>query len=256
MLIDTNTYIGHWAFRPLPWHNADDLLRAMDSYGIERAFVSSASAILYRNSQAGNEELFAQVRGHTDRLVPFAVINPTYADWEQDLAICHEEFGCRGLRLYPNYHRYKLTDANGRALIEQATARKMILSVPLRVEDYRQRSWLLDVPDVTAAEVAEAAKAHPESRWLPVNGLGYTRTAFGQKDGLKADYALEISRLTVFVGAELPTLIEAIGPEHLAFGSGMPFTVPEVPLLKLEVLDVPEEVKEAIRWKNALRLLE
>ncbi len=70
MLIDTNTYLGHWAFRPLPWHTAEDLLRAMDAHEIDQAFVSSASAILYRNSQAGNEELFSQVRAHLGSLDP------------------------------------------------------------------------------------------------------------------------------------------------------------------------------------------
>ncbi|NLC56458.1 MAG: amidohydrolase family protein [Armatimonadetes bacterium] len=255
MLIDTNTYIGHWAFRPLPWHTADDLLRAMDAHGIDRAFVSSASAILYRNTQAGNEELFAQVRGHADRLVPFAVINPTYAAWEEDLRVCQEEFGVRGLRLYPRYHRYSLNDAAGQALIQAATARGLILSVPLRVEDYRQRSWLLDIPDVPAAEVAEAARAHPEARFLPVNGLGYLGTAFGQPGAVRGDYGLEISRLSAVLQEEITQLIEAVGPEHLVFGSGMPFTVPEVPLLKLKVLQAPEEVKEAIRWRNAARLL-
>jgi len=132
----------------------------------------------------------------------------------------------------------------------------MIISVPLRVEDYRQRSWLLDIPDVTAAEVAVAAKTHPEARFLPVNGLGYPGTAFGRRGALQNDYALEISRLRSFVPTEeLPTLIAEAGPERLAFGSGMPFTAPEVSLLKLEVLDAPEDVKEAIRWGNAARLL-
>ncbi|MDH7571289.1 MAG: amidohydrolase family protein [Armatimonadota bacterium] len=255
MLIDVNCYIGHWAFRPFPWYTAADLLRAMDAHGIDQAFVSSASAILYRDSQAGNEELYAAVRAHTDRLIPFAVINPTYSDWRHDLAVCHEEFGARGVRLYPKYHRYTLTDSNGDALIRAATERGMVISIPGRVEDYRQRSWLLDVADVSAAEMAEVAKRHPRARFLPVNGIGFTNTAFGAAGALECDYAIEISRLSAFVSEEIQTLISRVGPERLAFGSGMPFTVPEVPLLKLEVLDVSEEVKEAIRWKNAARLI-
>jgi predicted TIM-barrel fold metal-dependent hydrolase len=255
MLIDTNTYLGHWAFRPLPWHDADSLLRAMDAHGIDKAFVSSASAILYRNPQAGNEELFAQVDAHPDRLVPFAVINPTYADWQHDLAVCCEEHGIRGLRLYPKYHRYALADPNGKALIDEAAARGLVISVPLRVEDYRQRSWLLDIPDMPASEVAEAARAHPEAKFLPVNGLGYLGTAFGKPGEVRGDYGLEISRLSAVVQEELQKLIAAVGAEHLVFGSGMPFTVPEVPLLKLEVLDAAEEVREAIRWRNAARLV-
>ena len=245
MLIDTNTYLGHWAFRPLPWHNADDLLRAMDRYDIAQAWVSSASAILYRNPQAGNQGHAAQVRPQPARWGP----------WEHDLAVCHEEFGARGLRLYPRYHRYALNDANGRALIRAATERKMVLSVPLRVEDYRQRSWLIDAPDVPAAEVAEAALANPDARFLPVQGVGYLGTALGRSGEVQADYALEVSRLAAFVSDDLQRLIAAVGAGRLVFGSGMPFTVPDVPLLKLEMLDLPAEEMEGIRWRNAARLL-
>ena len=59
------------------------------------------ASILYRNAQAGNEELHAEVRQHRDRLVPFAVINPMYADWEHDLAVCQEEFGWSGRTALP-----------------------------------------------------------------------------------------------------------------------------------------------------------
>jgi len=255
VLIDTNTYIGHWAFRRLAWHHADDLLRAMDRYGIDQAWVSSASAILYRNSQAGNEELNEQVRLHRDRLVPFAVINPTYADWEHDLAVCQEEFGCRGVRLYPRYRRYNLLDAQGKELVAAATARNLVISIPLRVEDERQRSWLLDIPPLTAQEMAEVVQTYPGGRFHLVNGVSYTNTALGKPGGVAADFRLEISRLTVFISEEIPKLLAQVGPTCLVFGTGMPFTAPEVPLYKLEVLDAPADVLEAIRWRNALRLL-
>ena len=256
MLIDTHVYVGHWGFRPLPWRGADGLLRAMDAHGIEQAWVSSASAILYRNSHAGNEELHAEARGHGDRLVPFAVINPTYADWEHDLAVCHEEFGCRGVRLYPPYHRYTLGDSACHDLVAAAIARNLVISVPHWVEDDRERSWLLAQPGVTpVADMAALAQAHPDGRFVFHYGLGYTQTALGQRGAIRAGYGLDIARLPVFVKEELPTLIAEIGPEHLVFGSGMPLTPADVPLFKLEVLDAPAAVKEQIRWQNARRLL-
>ena len=70
-----------------------------------------------------------------------------------------------------------------------------------------------------------------------------------------ANYWIEISRLSAVLANEIGQLIKCIGYEHIVFGTGMPFTYPDPALLKLEVLDAPEEVKEAIRWKNAASIL-
>jgi hypothetical protein len=256
VLIDTHAYIGHWGFRPLPWRTAEGLLREMDRHGIDQAWVASISSVLYRNAHAGNEELHAEVEKHRDRLVPFAVINPTYADWEHDLAVCHEEFGCRGVRLFPPFHRYALADTACHELVEAATARNLVISVPHWVEDDRERSWLITQPGtVPVADMAALAQAFPNGRFVFHYGLGFTETTLGQRETVHADFGLDISRLPVFVKEELPTLIASIGAEHLVFGSGIPLTPADVPLYKLEVLDVPQEVKELIRWRNAQRLL-
>ena len=95
MLIDMNAYLGHWPFRKLRHNTAPELVALMDDRGIDLACVSSASAIFYKNSQAGNEDLAAEVADYPGRLIPFAVINPTSADWEHDLSVCAEEFGVK-----------------------------------------------------------------------------------------------------------------------------------------------------------------
>ena len=87
-------------------------------------------------------------------LIPFGVINPAYAGWEDDLRICREEFGMRGVRLYPKWHNYALSDTRCLELVHAATERGMIVSIPIRVEDPRERSWLVDVPDLALDELA------------------------------------------------------------------------------------------------------
>ena len=153
MTIDTNAYLGHFAFRQLANNTANSLLRLMDLYGIEKAMVSSASAITYRNTQSANIEMNAEISNHRDRLIPFAVINPFYAGWQDDLKMCHEQFGVRGLRLYPKWHNYALSDDALLDLIHMATELNMLVSIPIRVEDCRQRSWLVDVPDIPLGEL-------------------------------------------------------------------------------------------------------
>ena len=76
MIIDVNASLGSFAFRRLRHNTSDGLLHLMDSRKIDKAIVASASAITYRNPQAGNEEAHDETRRHRDRLVPFGVINP------------------------------------------------------------------------------------------------------------------------------------------------------------------------------------
>src|SRR5262249_14357891 len=157
----------------------------------DRAVVSSASAITYRNAQAGNEDLAAEVKPHGDRFLPFAVLNPAYAGWHDDLKICHEEFGMKGIRLYPKWHSYTLSSAACFALVPPAADRHMVVSIPIRVEDARQRSWLVDVPDVPLDELVALVKAVPGARFHLLNGLGYLGSPLGRRDnGLPANYCI------------------------------------------------------------------
>ncbi|HUT91699.1 MAG TPA: amidohydrolase family protein [Thermoguttaceae bacterium] len=257
MIVDTNAYLGHFAFRQLRHNTPDALLELMDAKGIDRAMVSSADAVTYRNTQPANEELAAATKPHRDRLIPFAVVNPFYAGWKDDLAICHDELGVQGLRLYPKWHNYALSDQCCLDLIRQATERGMPISIPIRVADYRQRSWLVDVPDVPLGEIIDLVKACPEARFLLLNGAGYTGSPLGKPDsGLPANYWIEISRLSAVLADEIGQLISRLGPERVVFGSGMPFKYPDPVLVKLEVLDAPPEVKEQIRGTNAAGLLQ
>ena len=193
-----------------------------------------------------------EVKGHRDRLIPFAVINPFYAGWQDDLKICHEEFGMAGLRLYPKWHNYNLSSPCCRELVNAATERGMVISIPIRVEDNRQRSWLLNVPDIPLEEIVELVKAHPKSRFILLNGLGYTGSPLGRKNnGLPSNYAIELSRLSAVLANELGQLITNLGAERIMFGTGMPFNYPDPALVKLEVLDATEAGKEQIRSQNA-----
>jgi predicted TIM-barrel fold metal-dependent hydrolase len=252
MIIDVNAYLGHYAFRRLRHNTADSLLKLMDSHKIDKAVVSSASAITYRNPQAGNEELAAEVKPHRDRLIPFGVINPSYAGWVDDLRACRDDFGMRGLRLYPWWHNYTLSDRCCTALIHAATALKMVISIPIRVEDPRERSWLVNVPDVPLDEIVALVKAVPDARFLLLNGLGYRNSPLGKRgSGLPANYAIEISRLSALLDNETGYLIGELGAERIVFGTGMPFNYPDPALLKLEVLTASQDQKEKILWRNA-----
>jgi predicted TIM-barrel fold metal-dependent hydrolase len=190
-------------------------------------------------------------------LIPFGVINPTYAGWKDDLRICREEFGMRGVRLYPKWHNYALSEARCLELVHAATERGMIVSIPIRVEDPRERSWLVDIPDLALDDVAGLVKSCPQVRFLILNGLGFRNTPLGRKTGgLPANYFLEISRLTAMLDDELGLLIRDLGAERIVFGTGMPFSYPDPALLKLQVMSAAEEDRQRIAWKNVAQWLD
>jgi uncharacterized protein len=228
----------------------------MDKARIEKALVSSAAAIAYRNAQPANDDLAAEIRPHAARLIGCAVLNPAYAGWREDLALCHETYGMRALRLYPRWHNYKLTDPACLDLVRQAAARGMLITIPLRVEDRRQQSWLIDVPDVSHDEIAALLRAAPQAKFVLLNGSGYTNSILGRaNNGLPANYAIDICLLRAEMDNEIATLIANLGPHSIVFGTGMPFHYPEAALLKLEFLNLDAALQRRIASGNAQALL-
>jgi hypothetical protein len=40
MLLDINAFVGHWPYRNLRGNNLKDLLKRMNTYGVDKAIVS------------------------------------------------------------------------------------------------------------------------------------------------------------------------------------------------------------------------
>src|SRR4030095_6063741 len=137
----------------------------------------------------------AEVKHHKHRLIGCAVLNPAYAGWRDDLKICHQQFGMPAVRLYPRWHNYGLPDQACREFVEAATDFGMAISIPLRVEDRRQGSWLLDIPDVDQDEIASLIRVFPNARFVLVNGSGYDASSLG-RSGLPSNYVIDIALLT------------------------------------------------------------
>ena len=249
-LLDINTWVGAWPFRQLRDGSVSGLLKRMDKHGIERAVVGSLTGVLYRNVQPANDELAKQTRRHTDRLVPFALMNPLDPSWDDDLKRC-QDLGFKGLRLVPQYHEYKLTDPAALDLIDEGADLGWCVQVPQRIEDRRTRHPWDVARDIAPAEFVEAIKSRPKVGWMLLNALGLNGSQFPAK----ARYVVDISRMTSVLQRNMQSFLDDAGPDRLAFGTGMNWSMPEPTLLKLELLDRPKKVKDGIAWRNAAKLL-
>jgi uncharacterized protein len=138
MSIDCHTYIGHWPFRQLRGNTPQGLISYMDRFGIERSMVANLDGVFYRNPQPANEDLSAAIKQFRGKFIPFAVINPSYPDWEHDLEVCHTRF---------------------EKLLEAAHARDMPVAFTRWPGDPRQRSWM---------EVARVGRCGPSGGTQPL----------------------------------------------------------------------------------------
>lgn len=87
---------------------ADEVLRALDEAGVELAcvlapFLDAPYSLQDADSlRAANAHLAALVRGHSDRLLGFAVVNPALPGAADEVERCVADLGLAGLKLVPS----------------------------------------------------------------------------------------------------------------------------------------------------------
>jgi len=254
MIVDVNTFIGTWAFRRLRRNDAAGVLGMMDQFGVDRACVASADAILYKDSHAGNLKLLEEIEEHKARFWPYATLNPAYAGWERDLGRC-VDLGFAALRLYPCYHGYSLDGSEAAAIIDAAAEAGLPISLPCRVVDVRQRHWMDVTENLDPMQVLEVAEAHPKATFIVTEGiLRYPADSETWQRMRAVNYFVEMSRMTSLLGKDIQVMVEALGSDRVLLGTGFPFKAPSPAFLKLKVLDAADDAKAQVSGGNAARL--
>ena len=253
-MFDANMKAGHWPFRPAP--DLEGLLDAMDAHGIARAVVSSLNAVFYLNPQDGNEEVAAWSAAHGGRLVPFAVMNPRFACWADDLDRCLGEFGMKGVVLYPNYHRFDLDSPALTPLMERAARDGFPVCVQAGLEDPRRQFDREIVFDVPHGAIGQFARTYPG---VTVVALGLK---CGQPEGIAAsgddgvlppNFFFDLSNYEGM--GELEAAVERLDTSRMLFGTNAPLFNTMANVEKLRRAAIPEDLREAIGRGNLERIL-
>lgn len=266
MLIDINAYIGHWPFRPLQGSTLAATLERMNAYGVDKTVVANVNGIFYKDPQFSNAELHEAIgadEAFEERFIPFAVINPVLPWAGRALETCHEDYGMRGIRLYPVYHRYELSDQRCIDLVGAARDRGMAVAIPQRMVDPRQRSWMDVEETVGLGAITELVSSVPDAKYIVLD----TRSARPPGEEAlqvlqEADILFDTTRtsgvpITGFSTEDLNYLVETYGPEKIAFGTGTPFLDYCSPFIRIEVFEEgSDETKELIWSGNARRMLD
>jgi len=104
------------------------ILEYLDEQGVDYAVALAETNPLITGT-ISNERV-AELCRSSDRLIPFANINPYItADLAGELRHCVNDLGCRGLKLYPTYQHFYVNDARLYPLYDEAQR----LGVPILV---------------------------------------------------------------------------------------------------------------------------
>jgi predicted TIM-barrel fold metal-dependent hydrolase len=259
MLLDINAYVGHWPFKQIKFNTCEALLDRMDQFGVDISVISNLNGIFYKNTQPANKELFDEIqskRQFRDRFIPFAVINPIYAGWRDDLEECRTKFGMKGIRLYPKYHDYDLSDPTCIELVKLALDYDMPVAFSFRMVDSRQRSWMDIENEWDLKDIIPIVKAVPNAKYFFLN-LTNSIKLNDEEELLLKDTNMVIDTSGRSVNA-FPELISRFGKEKFAFGSHSPILDYMTGLLRIESLrddEADEEIKNLFRYGNAKKML-
>lgn len=253
-LVDVNVTLGRWPMRRVPCDEPEQLAAKLRAHGVTQAWAGTFEALLSKDLGSVNDRLAEACRGHGRGLfLPFGSINPKSPDWERELRRCVEIHRMRGIRLYPNYHGYRLEEPEFASLLKQAAQYGLIVQLAIIMEDERMMHPLLRVDPVNVGRLAEVIRQIPGLRLVLLNAW---RSVSGESlKGLMAagNVSTDIAMLEGVAGVE--KLLERSPANRILFGSYAPLFYFESAELKLRESMLSEAHSRAVRHENAQRLL-
>jgi predicted TIM-barrel fold metal-dependent hydrolase len=252
MTVDVNVTLGRWPFRRVPGDESGTALaQRLRARGVTQAWVSHFDALLHTDLAAVNARLAEECR-REPLWLPFGAVNPTLPEWRDDVRRCHEVHRMPGLRLFPNYHGYTLSQPVAAELLEEAGKRRLLVQVALNMEDERTQHPLVRVPAVDAAPLADLVRRWPGLKVIVLN----------QRPGPPRRVRALIEAGAVFFDISMvegtggvAKFAEVAGAERVLFGSHAPLYYWDAASLKIQECGLTPALEERIRHANARALL-
>ncbi len=253
-IIDVNVNLSRWPTRRLPADETRTLVALLQAHGVQQAWASSFDGLLHKDLSAVNQRLAKECQDISQlSMLPIGSINPTAPDWQEDLRRCHEVHRMRGVRVHPNYHGYALDHPSFAEFLKLAEARRLLVMLPIQMEDERVMHPLLRVKPVDIDPLKQLLPQFPQLRLVILNAgkslLVSQLAPLTRKANVYIDIAT-LDGLTVIEDA-----VRDIPLERILFGSHAPLFYFESALLKLKEAELTQSAMRRILSENAQSLL-
>jgi uncharacterized protein len=262
MILDMNVFVGRWPFAPLKYEKAQDIVGLMDRAGIEKALVTSLNSVFYYDCQIGNREVGEACKQYPDRLIPCAVINPNLPRWREHLAACVDDYGVRGIKLHPDFHKFNLlpdmSSEEPAGVMAEAARRGLPVHIQTSLLDMRHYPGYCLVPEVPILKVVEAIEHYADNTFIVGGGRWFRARAFELAKQARAANLTNVYIATDGLGGPwdgIGALVEQMGSDRILFSSRTPILYSEASKRMIETSSIAQEDKAKILGGNAARIL-
>jgi predicted TIM-barrel fold metal-dependent hydrolase len=225
-----------------------DLLRYMEASGIEKSVLLPLAKGIADVSSFNDWTLSVS----SDGLIPFGAVHPFMENLEAEL----DKLALRGVRdvkMMPLLQEVYPDDPRCERLYEALIKKKMIL-VTHAGRDPLERKEIFGTPE----RFARTIECYPDLQ-LELAHLGGLRMWDEvQRHLLPAgkNVYFDTAYVSFYMNSrEMAEMIKDIGPERVVFGSDYPWEDPGRAAKIIMDLDLSEEERDAVLWRNAVKLI-
>jgi uncharacterized protein len=233
--IDLHAHIGNFE----GWANvscdADELIRYMDMYNVEK------SAVFFTD----NDLVRRAAKKYPERIVGCYWPDPHEAESAERVRTALREWGFKGVKLHPLFQAFLPNDKIVHPIVEEARKAR----VPVLIHTGH-------APFSLPWSVGELAESFPDVKIVMLhmgdgNGV-YMEAAINVARKLDNIY-LETSRM--MNGAKIVEALQVVGKDRVMYGSDIPFGDPVVEIVKATALKLSDEENDLYFYRNAKKLL-
>ena len=223
----------------------EKLLESGSKIGVEKYIVHSTATAAHQ-VESINNYIISEINTHKE-FVGFGTIHPKYENFENELRRI-KSAGLKGIKLHPDFQQFQVDTPEMDALYEVIAKLKM--PVLVHAGDYRF--------DFSGPKrIRNVLTKHPSLVVIAAHFGGYTEWdkacdyLIGQR--VWFDTSSTLWKLPIQKANEM---IKAHGFENFLFGSDYPMWDHQEELARIEKLNLTAQQRDAILYKNALRLLD
>ncbi|MGZ8378365.1 MAG: hypothetical protein ACXW61_13055 [Gemmatirosa sp.] len=239
--VDVNLAIGGYPFRHVPHPDPEVLARVLAREGVARGWVAHLPSAFWRDPSPGDAELYAALAPFPT-LDPVPTIRPDWPGWERRLREAVDR-GAPAVRAYPMMWGLGPGDPSLARLGAASAAAGLVLVLPVRFEDLRQRHPLDVAGDLTPAHVRALARAGVSAPHQIVLSAGrefIEETSWSLTAEERERLWFDFSWVWGPPEDHLATLLRTLGADRFVFGSGWPLRLTQNPSANLALL--PDDV--------------
>ena len=260
MIIDIHGHLGNINFAPFLQAYAATLERYCSESGVDKLCVSASRSIMY-DVKEGNLELDKALK-ETEKLLGYVVYDPIFPESVEDLVLLKSNSKFRGVKIHPDYHGYSLDSKRCRDQVEAIADQTPMMLFHV--------SCMPGTGFSPALTVADIASHHPDTKFVLAHMAGTYQNGnypyYPNLDSLEKVMERELDNVFVDTAHYLmyvyPGVMEKMyslaGADHIVFGTDVPLQGPmqmRFAIEAIQALDIPQEDKDKIFFKNAEKIL-